>query len=363
MNKKILVFLLFWALGMVSYAQRISFTQIAPAQIARTMQRATAQATAQSTRLLLAKSVFRAYPQGQTNRPAVSGFIFKTTYQNQEEIFGVIAQHVMPLWIQYPNGQPCHRGGGRVTQSFTARVVQNDQVVDIPAEIVQMSAPSMPDVALVKFRSEDEKLLTPLTLAELEPTLGEPLQVIGFGKDQLTFMTNSPLLKNSLISLRFPMAGGPEELAGLCGSPALNIAGEVVGTVTGSMHRTTDPTYYTGYATRNLYLNSLVAAYHRNIKKSTFPLIVGGEKIVDLYPDEFVSFVQFRDENNRIIFGKYLHKFSDSIMKDLAEARYMELYIDRVSWSGHELVVDGSLLHSRRVVYDLNEKKILTDNI
>ena len=266
----------------------------------------------------------------------------------------------MPLWVQYPNGQPGYRGGGRVTPSFTARVMQNGQIVDIPARVVQMSAPSMPDVALVKFRPEDEELLTPLPLAQQEPTLGEPLQVIGFGKDQLVLIADSPLLEKSMISLRFPTAGEQEELAGLCGSPALNMAGEVVGTITGRRHRTADPTYYTGYATRNLYLNSLVAAYHRDIKKSTFPLTVGGEKIVDLYPDEFVSFVRFRDENNRIIFGKHLQdKFSYSIMKDLAEVRYMELYIDSVLWSGHELVVDGSLLHSRRVVYDLKEKKII----
>ena len=306
-----------------------------------------AQLLEESTKVNVVKSIFRAYPLRDTDSHALSGFIFKTTYQGKEEIFGAIAQHAMPGAI----------GGGDVGQLFTARVMKNNHTVDIPAEVVQMSAPSMPDMALVKFRPEDEKMLTPLTLAEQDPTPGEPLSLVGFGAEQLTFITNSPLLKKSLISLRFPMEGA--RWSGLCGSPVLNSAGEVVGMMTGTRFK--NPDYHTGYATRNVYLHALVAAYHGDVEKASFPLILDGEKIVDLRPDEFVSRIILYDENHNTIFHRLVeYKFPyANIVEYLPTARYMELYIPTVWWSGQALI-QGSSVEGRYVKYDLKEKKIIS---
>ncbi|MCQ2410238.1 MAG: serine protease, partial [Elusimicrobiaceae bacterium] len=292
-------------------------------------------------------------------------------YQGREEIFGAIAQHAMPAW----------NSRGQLGQSFTARVMKGEQVVDIPAEVVQVSALSMPDIALVKFRPEDEKSLTPLTLATQEPAPSEPLQVLGFGKGQLTMITHSPLLKKSLLTLRFPMGGDPGEWPGLCGSPVLNSAGEVVGTMTGAARKNetivshvdeagvatltetpADP-YHTGYATRNVYLRALVGAYHNDPEQSTFPFMLGEHKIVDLEADEFVSMIILRDERMKTIFRKAIqHKFSyATIMEHLPEARYVELYIEKAWWSGAGLVEGGNILKARYVAYDLKEKEIVEE--
>ncbi len=371
MNKKIGVLLLLLAMGSFSYAQKFPARCSKPGfpskgAVSRTSLRKKVRADAhlagiksrerlsqEMARTDRIKSIFRAYPQGQTDVHSLSGFIFQTTYQGKKEIFGVIAQHATPI----------PTGGGSLGSSFTARVVQNGQVVDIPAEMVQISAPTMPDLALVKFRPEDEKLLAPLTLAKQEPVLNERLSLIGFGMEELMLITDSPLLEKSLISLRFPMAGNSEDWSGLCGSPVLNEANEVVGTVTGACVKQPNPTFHTGFATRNLYLKTLVAAYHGDVEKASYPLILNGEKIVDLRPDEFISQITLRDKNNKTIFSQPIpNKFPYStIMKHLPKAQYIELYIDQVWWTGYALVEKGILLDARYVVYDLQEKQIITD--
>ena len=386
--KKLFLFLLLVAIGVSSYAQKFPVRFIRPGfpqttgLVNMTALRTSIYAAAreaeisssvrlaqEAARANLVKSVFRAYPLGQTDVHAYSGFVFKTTYQGKEEIFGAIAQHAMPTW----------NGGGKLGTTFTARVMNGEQIVDIPAEVVQISATSMPDIALVKFRPEDEKWLTPLALAEQEPTLNEPLQVIGFGMGDLAFITDSPLLKTAPFNLRFPMAG--TDWPGLCGSPVLNEKGEVVGTMTGAARKNASivshidesgetswvekpaDDYYTGYATRNLYLRTLVNAYHGDVENASFPLMLGGEKIVDLRSDEFVSLIVLKDEHGKTVFKKSVReKFPYSaIMEHLPAARYIELYIEKAWWSVAGLVEGGNILDARYVAYDLQEKEIVTE--
>ncbi len=316
----------------------------------------------------VSKSVFRAFPKGNPNGLIFSGFVFKTTHNGQEEIFGVIAQHAASSQNDF----------GTLGKTFTARITQGNNTIDIPAEIVKMTSPSMLDIALVKFRPEDEPLLTPLTLAKQDPSLEEPLQVVGFGNGQLSRLTDSPLRENSMISLRFPMTGERWDWPGLCGSPVLNNAGEVVGTFTGVARKSFSPLAnlpqtgltissdkppFIGYATKNSYLQTLVSAFHREIEGSTFPLILGGEKIIELEEDEFVAIVILRNENEQIIFFKkdVRKKFPYSaLVEQLPNARYIELYIDHVWWNGQTLVEGSCLVNGmRHVVYDLKTKQIL----
>ena len=367
---KSLFLTLLLAMGTAAYAQKVpvkyirfkfpEMGQVSTAALQKNIESAirqsgitsTAQLAQQTVKADLAKSVFRAYPKGTTDVYPMSGFVFKTTYQGKEEIFGAMAQHALPLSIG---------GGGEIGKSFTARVIQNGQVADIPAEVVQTSASSTTDIALVKFRPEDEESLAPLTLAEQEPALNEPLTLMGFARGVLTLMTDSPLQENLLFSLRFPMAGNSWEWPGLCGSPVLNEAGEVVGTMTGATQKKDPlPLHYTGFASRNLYLRSLVAAYHGEAEKALFPLMLGGEKIVDLRPDEFVSKIILNDKNYKTIFQKViLRKFPYSaVMEHLPGTRYIELFIPNVWWSGQALT-EGSSWEGRYVVYDLKEKKII----
>ncbi|MBR4355976.1 MAG: trypsin-like peptidase domain-containing protein [Elusimicrobiaceae bacterium] len=362
------------AQGVVNKVARAAY--VTPAVVTKNLARSvtsTVLHTPKWTRPLMptnspvSKSVFRAFPKGNPNGLIFSGFVFKTTHNGQEEIFGVIAQHAASSQNDF----------GTLGKTFTARITQGNNTIDIPAEIVKMTSPSMLDIALVKFRPEDEPLLIPLTLAKQDPSLEEPLQVVGFGNGQLSRLTDSPLREKSMISLRFPMTGERWDWPGLCGSPVLNNAGEVVGTFTGVARKplspqanppqtglttSSDKPPFIGYATKNSYLQTLVSAFHREIEGSTFPLILGGEKIVELEEDEFVAIVILRNEDEQILFKKDIQKKFpySTVMERLPNARYIELYIDHVWWNGQTLVEGSYLVNGmRHVVYDLKTKQIL----
>ncbi|MBO4675573.1 MAG: serine protease [Elusimicrobiaceae bacterium] len=307
-----------------------------------------AQLVAGPSKTVLAKSVFRAYPQGQEGTHALSGYVFKTTYQGKEEIFGVIATHGLPLGYNK----------GTLGIDFTARILADGKEVGIPARIVRIGSPIMLDVSLVKFRSEDEPLLTPLMLADQEPAVGDKLYTIGFGVEQLSFLPDRPLFQKSLFSLRFPLQFSLNR-AGLCGSPVLNSAGKVVGTFTGDGWLE-DSNNDIGFATKSSYLYTLIAAYHNEAEKATFPLMLGEHKIVDLQIDEYVSLIQLEDGAGNQIYRRAInHKFPHTtIMKYLPNARYVKLSINKVWWTGYGLA-ETSLLDAYYVTYDLQEKRII----
>ena len=108
-----------------------------------------------------------------------------------------------------------------------------------------------------------------------------------------------------------------------------------------------------------------MAAYHGDVDKASFPFILGGDKIVDLRPDEFVALIALMDENGQIIFYQGTdYKFSYSaVMEHLPKARYIGLDINHVFWKDNMLVEEVSATPARRLIYDLQEKKIIADKI
>ena len=286
------------------------------------------------------KGIFRAYPKDQLTTHAYSGFVFKT----EGEVFGVVAAHtISPDYTESELGP-----------FFTARFLIDGQIIDIPAEIVQVSAPSMLDIALVKFRPEDEKLFHPFTLAEEEPSLGETLQGIGFSHNRVAFMPKRRLLENTLISLRTDMVFPRVDRPGLCGGPVLNQNGEVVGVHTGSKRAVED----IGFATKAGYLQMLVAAYRQQAQLQTlFPLRLGAHHVADLNVNEYVSAVNIQDENGNIVWRHSVsEKFPyNTILKQLPRGRYIELDISRVWWMGQFLM--QSPANARKVRYDLIEER------
>ena len=297
-----------------------------------------------------AKSVFRAYPQGREDRHALSGFVFKTNYYGREEIFGVIATHSVPLTYKDPLGA-----------YITARITVNGREKNIPGKMVQIASPMMLDMVLIKFNPEDEPLLTPLTLAEQEPEVGDKLHTIGFANQELTFLPNKPLFKGTLLSLRFPLNSTWRGLSGMCGSPVLNGKGEVVGMFTGTGEENSSLDH-TGFATKSSYLHTLVEAYHNGTEKATFPLMLGEHKIVDLHINDFIGNVYLIDEQGRRILRQDVrYKFPYStLMEQLPNARYITLNIYNNTlgvWHGALLeTVPSDIYH---VTYDLKEKKII----
>ena len=302
---------------------------------------ARAQITSQAD---LAKSVFRVLPTGGTSTHALSGFVFKTTYQGKEEIFGAIAAHTLPpeLFSLHPS------------EKFTARISIDGREVDIPATVVQASSPHMLDVALVKFNPADEKLLIPLTLAANQPEVGMPLRSAGFVSKKLTSLKHIHK-QNSLVSLRISLDNPRAERPGMCGGPIFNPAGEVVGVITGDEFVEGRPDI--GFATHAMYLRTLVEAYHNN-GKATFPLILGEQKILDLNVDEYITSALVSDEEHNPLFHRSLmHKFPyNSITGKLPQASYISFWIDREYWNGHALLyVDRP---DNFVFYDWKGRKI-----
>ena len=317
--------------------------------LAITVEKATRRAIG-PTKEALTKSIFRAYPQGQEGTHALSGFVFKTTYQGKEEIFGVIATHGLPLGYNL----------GKLGLSFTARAMASGREVDIPAQIIQIASPIMLDISLVKFPQASEKLFTPLALATHEPEPGDKLYTIGFGMEQLAFLPNRPLFEKSLFSLRFPLEFSNNR-AGLCGSPVLNQRGEVVGAFTGDGW-VANSDKDIGFATKSSYLRQLVAAYHNDTENATFPLMLGEHRIIDLKPDEYVSIIQLEDREGHNIYRRVMrYKFPHTdIMRHLPNARYVKLSINTVWWTGYGLA-ETSLLDARYITYDLQEKRIIKE--
>lgn len=296
----------------------------------------------------LARSVFRARPKSQPHGHAYSGTVFKINWKGQEEIYGVIAAHTIS-----PSSAEI-----ALERSFVAEVFQDGQFTAIPAQIVQASASKLLDVALVKFRPEDEKLFFPLELAEQEPAKGAVLQGLGFSNNQLVWLPERTLLGSTDIALRTDMFVLRPGRYGLCGSPMIDEKGKIVAIHTGSSYEM-DPADDMGFGTKAQYVRMLVKAYHQGNGKATFPLFLENRQIARLNVDEFVSQVRLWDDEGNMIWrwetqGKFPYNFIKQI---ISNARYAELSINRVGWNGNFLMQDP-LIGPRFVKYDLKKGKV-----
>ncbi|MBO5911261.1 MAG: hypothetical protein J6Q05_03605, partial [Elusimicrobiaceae bacterium] len=103
-------------------------------------------------------AVFRVLSQQQNGLHSLSGTLFKTQYAGEPEVFGVIPMHVL---------QNKDHISGSISKQFTVSVQTAQGVQMIPAEVVQLSSSKTGDLALIKFRAQDEALLSPLSLANM----------------------------------------------------------------------------------------------------------------------------------------------------------------------------------------------------
>ena len=169
------------------------------------------------------RSVFRARSLGEQSEVTFSGVAFKTTYLGQEEMFGVVAAHAL-------SPEP---GTSLLGSEFTAEVFGEGGFITVPAKLVQVSAISTLDLALIKFRPEDEKLFTPLALAKQEVSADERIIGLGFGQGKWVFSKRSFLAKTPF-SIRTSFTVPWVDRGGLCGSAVLNAKHELLGIHTGS---------------------------------------------------------------------------------------------------------------------------------
>ena len=304
----------------------------------------------------LLRSTFRARIDQREQQSIFSGTVFKISYNGQEEIYGVVAAHAVGANLNSP-----------LSQNFVADVYTPEGFRSIPAQIVQISAPSMLDMALVKFRPEDEKLFEPLSLATQRPEAGQLLQTQGFARGKEVFLPDRSLQGGQgglVLRTSVPIPHG--ERNGLCGSAVTNTQHELVGIYTGSSCGLAGDV---SYAMPASFLFRLVEAYHGG--PDTFPFVLDGHMIMPLKVDEYISEVRLADAfDNQQAYLRFGYKLSYSTLLDAMEQhnpRYLNFVVRRVKWTGRgkyrRLEEDREHFWDAYTVYtyDTQAKKIISE--
>lgn len=280
-----------------------------------------------------------------------SGTIFKASFNGKEEIYGVVPAHSL---VEEP-------GDPSLERFFIADVFINGQFAAVPGEIVQVAAPKMLDMALVKFRPEDEPLLKPLTISPAMPLWGERLQSQGFSRQSTANLPNRFVRRVNPVYIQTTMDFPRSKRLGLCGSAVVNAQNQLVGIHTGSALKTfMGKESDIGYATRADFLRNLVTAYHHGGKgKFTFEL--AGQKMFELNLDEFVPSVSLLDGEGKLLYREEFEaKFSYSRVQEALErfpARYIDFTVGKISWDGRVLTEEEAFKIYR---YDLYTNQVIT---
>jgi len=273
----------------------------------------------------LLPSVFQARPMEDFETNFVSGTVFKT---KAGEIFGVVTAHTI--------SQP--KIGFMLGKNFMADVFDatSGKFVSLPAQIVQLTSPAMLDIALLKFRPEDEKYLSPVELSTHAPTWDDNLHSQGFSWGKAIYVPNRMFEGETPFSIRTSMTNSRSERRGLCGGALFDEEGRAVGIHTGSnFSDLLAEDFDTGYATKISFLEKLVEAYH-NGGKATFSLTVENKKLLDLNIDEYITEVTLLDADNYQVFHlNFPYRFSYSRLHDAMTTyapRYIDFTVHRVFW-------------------------------
>lgn len=293
----------------------------------------------------LLHSIFQARPRGKHPGPnAFSGTVFQITHNGKKEIYGVIAAHTLAD----------HVGDQALASVFTADLYTGEKFISVPAKVVQVSAPSTLDLALVKFPAEVEGLLRPFEIGHERLAEGDVLQTQGFSHNGPVFLPQRHLFGRKSLYFRVEMELSPFERRGLCGSPLLDKEGFLAGVHIGSSYGRQGEPSYIGYATRAEFVQTLVDAYH-NGGQAPVPFELAGRKIMDLNVDEYISYVRLVDQDESVIwYQMILAKFPSRTVEEFINSfspRYVDFVVSRVSWNGEVLLESHGLIEPEDVWY------------
>lgn len=276
----------------------------------------------------------------------ISGTVFKTTYDGQEEIFGVIPMHALGNAFTWQES---------VGASFTADLFDptTRRFISVPAEIVQISTPEFLDAALVKFRTQDEKLLHPLSLNTQMPTWHSVVSSQGFAARQAVYIPQRRVIKTEPFTLQTTIPFSRDQRKGLCGGPVVDQDGRLVGIHNGSSYIGKNEAYDKGYITPAWILERLVQAY-KNDGKAKIPLTMDGKTLIELNVDEYISHISLKSSGEMEL-GHYTvdHKFSYNALQELLEkhyARYIDFTVHHVRWNEDESFVLDSRFDAPNLV-------------
>lgn len=286
-------------------------------------------------------AVFRALPPKEQGAASTyTGTVFQTEYNGQPEIYGAIAMHTLK---DTPHIK------GLLSYKFTALVETEGRFKTIPAWVVQLSSSKMGDVALVKFRAEDQALLTPLLLAQEEPAADQPVYVAGYARNLFTRQALRADGHTSTGLLRTRIAAAQEgDRAGFCGSPLVNSQAELTAIHIGGTYQhlssqaaVTDEGLPrnpgdTGYAVPAHFLRSLVEAYHAP-DKPVWPVVLHGVEITRLSSQEYIARTELLDANQHLLWQadtdvKMTLRPLETALSSFKEAKFIRLVIGKTHW-------------------------------
>lgn len=302
-------------------------------------------------------AVFRTFSPGNASRQSLSGTIFKTRYNGQEEVYGLVPMHVL-------RGEDLV--AGMISYKFTAGVQTPQGIKMIPAWVVQLSSSKTADVALVKFRKEDEALLSPVELSLQEPQFPQQVFSQGFARGILAQQSFQLTGKTSagILTAQIPAAYQGDR-AGLCGSPVVDEHTRLTGIHVGSEYVANAPQEDAllsafrlnrpsagegdiGFVAPASFIQGLVQAYHDPHAKPQEVRLFGRE-VTRLAVNEYISRIEVLDEQENVVWFKetdYKTSFSalETVLRLLPGAVYVRLYVGRSHWQkkDHQWYVENT---------------------
>lgn len=293
---------------------------------------------------------------GPTN--LFSGTVFQTEYNGKKEVFVAVAAHAL------------ESGRYVLGKEFIGDIYVGDgQFKQVRMKIVQPSAPSMLDVAIgVPLEGAEE--LRPFTISRQDFGWGDVGVSYGFAGQKLVVVPNRMFFSETPLCIRTTMPYPRSDRMGLCGSALINERGELLGIHTGSTNDKYNERGDIGHTTNAKLLDVLVDAYHHN-GEGTFPLILGGQKVLDLHVLSYISFIKLFDQNGKLLWQRgFESKFAyDEVNEHISALvpQYVELTVRRVHWDPVHpdklLEMRNSRDLTRRTYrYDFKEGKIVWES-
>lgn len=271
-------------------------------------------------RSVLIAPVAQRNAQGDVIKGGYSVTVVKTHVQGKEEIFGVIATHVLP------DATHNRLGPGMLSTKFQVQVkdVWSGKDVLYDAQVVQVSPSSTLDISLVKFEEEVEWGAFPLEIADTPTQLNERLFSYGFTAGEPYPLFSRQVLHNSFLSVQTDqnIAGDRQ---GFCGSPLLDATGKVKAIHTGTKFSSNTPDV--SYGTHAHFINSLVEAYY-NEGNAAYDLEIKGQTLARLNVDEYIDGIYIYNTSGKLVVQKNIvggtknsfPKFSESMLSSLLES-------------------------------------------
>ena len=267
-----------------------------------------------------------------------SGAVIKAEVDGKTQIFGVMAAH--PLASTPESKAPFRH--------FKADVFINGHYWEVPAQVVQVGAWQMTDMALVKFPPEIEMFLTPLVLRQTPVQVGDKIQLVGMAHQKGFAFAPSPVMEITPLTLRFPVPYVFVARIGLCGSPVVSEQQEMVGMHIGSRFGFSGDT---GLVLKASYIRKMIEGYVRG-EEEPYLLQINGHTLARLQSHEYISQITLFDEEGKELARQAFDgKFSYTAVKDLLAAypaKSIALDIGQVRWQDNFVVFEGS---ARGVIY------------